>query len=190
MLSVGFCGIHGHTLLDSNLKTNHSKSLFTTWDIWILLLGFLPCFRENCSIFEDTWCIKEPSNQQCICLWVCQLNSQEILEWWTLTLKYWGPWFPILQQGYISVHGVPERPNMNRYSSGIHVQFHSSYEPTTAHKYQEYHMDLKDHLAVTFDFMGKIFNIGYQANMLATQESRNGFYHEGQYSQGIFQAKG
>ena len=47
-------------------------------------------------------------------------------------------------------------------------------------------MDLKDHLAVTFGLIGKIIPIGYQANVFATKESKNGFHHEGEYSWRIF----
>ena len=42
-------------------------------------------------------------------------------------------------------------------------------------------MDLKDCLAVKFGLIGKVVHKGYQANVLTTKESENGFYLAGQY---------
>ena len=68
--------------------------------------------------------------------------------------------------------------------------FSPSYGPSTTHEYQDYHVDLKDHLAVTFGLIGKVIHKGRQANVFAAEETKNGFYYKGQYSQKIFQAKG
>ena len=75
---------------------------------------------------------------------------------------------------------------MNQYPSGIHLSCHPVYRPSTIHKYQNYHVDLKDHLECKFGLIGEIVHKGYQANVLATEETKNGFYHEGQYSWGTF----
>ena len=60
--------------------------------------------------------------------------------------------------------------------------FSPSYGPSTTHEYQDYHVDLKDHLAVTFGLIGKVIHEGCQDSVLATKENKNGIYHEGQYS--------
>ena len=71
---------------------------------------------------------------------------------------------------------------MNQYPIGILVYFHSVYGPSITHEYQDYQVDLKDHLASKFGLIGEIIHKGYQANVLAAEEMRNGFYNGGQYS--------
>ena len=56
----------------------------------------------------------------------------------------------------------------------------------SVHEYQDYHMDLKDHFAVTFGFIGKIIHRGRLANVFAMKKNENGFYPEGQYLEGTF----
>ena len=75
---------------------------------------------------------------------------------------------------------------MNLYPSGIHVNFDPVYGPSTTHEYQDYHVDLKDCLAVTFVLIGKVIHKDSHANILAVKENKNGFYLEGQYFRGIF----
>ena len=79
---------------------------------------------------------------------------------------------------------------MNQYPSGTHVSFHLVYGPSTTHEYHDYHMDLKDCLAVTFGLIGKVVHKGCQANVFAAKENVIGFYQEGQYSPRVFQAQG
>ena len=86
----------------------------------------------------------------------------------------------VLWQGNSPFQGVTEEPKMNWYPGGIHVSFHPVYGPATTHEHQEFHIDLKDHLAVTFSFIGEIIHKGCQAKVLATEETKNGFYHQGQ----------
>ena len=62
---------------------------------------------------------------------------------------------------------------MNQYPSGIHVCFHPIYGPSKTHEYQDYHMDLKDHLANTFGLIGKVVHKGCKANVYATKENNN-----------------
>ena len=62
------------------------------------------------------------------------------------------------------------------------IMFSPSYGPSTTHEYQDYHVDLKDHLAVTFGLIGKVIHEGCQDSVLATKENKNRIYHEGQYS--------
>ena len=47
-------------------------------------------------------------------------------------------------------------------------------------------MDLKDCLVVISYLIGKIVHKGRKAKDSAGKENKNEFYHEGQYSQGIF----
>ena len=58
---------------------------------------------------------------------------------------------------------------MNWYPSGINVCFHPVYGPSTTREYQDYHMDLKDHLIVTFGLIGNTVYKGRQANVLAME---------------------
>ena len=66
---------------------------------------------------------------------------------------------------------------MNQYNRGIHISFCPVYEPSTTHEYQGYHIDLKDHLAVTFFLIGEIVHEGRQANVLSMKENKKWFYH-------------
>ena len=50
-------------------------------------------------------------------------------------------------------------------------------------------MDLKDCLAFTFGLIGKLIQKGYQANVQAANQNKNGFYHKGKYYQRIFKAE-
>lgn len=43
-------------------------------------------------------------------------------------------------------------------------------------------MDLKHHLAVTFGLIGEVIHKGYQANVLAAEDIKIGFYYEGEQS--------
>ena len=45
---------------------------------------------------------------------------------------------------------------MNQYPIGIQVIFNPVYGRSKTHEYQDYHIDLKDHLAVTFGLIGEV----------------------------------
>ena len=67
---------------------------------------------------------------------------------------------------------------MNRCPFGAKKSFHLVNLQATVQGYLDYHMDLKDCLAVTFGLIGEVVYKGCQGNVHAAKENKNGFYRE------------